>query len=187
MGDRGVANVISLKALVQAITSAISAAQSEVDRQQVTTLSEYFDDNLRPRVMRMRLPSLRPDDNGAEIIHAVPVLTLVSPSQLRIKEVEFQFRVAMGDISAHRDIDGHPTLDDFNSSFRVLSIDPAPGVFGRRRPTAKVSVKVESCDQSEGLARMIGELNKYHGEYKVDGENDAASPPNPKESNGSHT
>lgn len=168
------AGQISLKALVYAITGAVSAAQAEVERAQLLNLGRYFDDKRRPMMMKMRLPTLAaprqpssadqdPPAAGAEgQLIGVPLLTLVPQSQLRIKEVEFRFEVDLGDVSDKVEDPQPAVVDDMTGSYRVLTVDHGTRLLGRRRP-AKVVVKVEAAEPIEGVARLVNELNKYIG------------------------
>lgn len=159
------AGPISLKALVHAITSAVSEAQYEVERAQVTNLSRFFDENARPRMMRMRLPSSRPRAApGEEQVYGVPLLTLAPQSQLRITEAKFSFDVDLGDLSEPEGFDSGGMMDGFEAHTRILSVANAPRLLGGRRKPAKVIIKVEAVEQVEGVARIINELNKIHGE-----------------------
>ena len=173
------AGPISLKALVHAITSAVASAQAEIERSQIVSLGSFFNEDLTPKLMRMKLPSLKRGDDGKLVIHGVPLITLTTPSQLRIKEAVFRFEVELGDLS-DREQTSHTAFDDFVGGFRVIDIDPAPRLFGgRRRPPriARVVVKVEATEQTEGLARVIGHLNKLHGEHDADSSTDSPEGP----------
>ena len=161
---------MSLKALVHAITGAVASAQAEVERSQIVGLGSFFNEDLTPKLMRIRLPSMKPGDNGKPIVHAVPLITLMAPSQLRIKEAEFRFKVELGDLSDRNEVQ-QTTHEDFNSGYRVLSIDPAPRLLGGRSGKSRIAdvvIKVESAEQTEGLARLIGHLNNLHGEHDAD-------------------
>ena len=104
---------------------------------------------------------------------------LFRSAQLRIKEVEFQFDVDLGDLGESSE-SSVTVADDFLGSRREININPQPSLLGRRN-TSKVILKVEAVEQSEGLVRLIGELNKMHGRFPVvDGETDGGTPPTPE-------
>ncbi len=153
---------VSLKSLVEAMASAVAAAQAELSRSQIIDLGRYFEkDSNAPRLMKLQLPSLKPGDNGKLVTYGVPLLTLNSPAQLRIKTVDFEFEVDLGDLGEPESADV-TVAEDFGSNFRRLAINPQPSLLGRRNST-RVTLTVEAVEQSEGLARLIGELNKMHG------------------------
>ena len=171
---------VTLNSLIEALTGAVATAQAELARNQIVNLGRYFDpaDN-KPRVMKLTLPSMKPGDLGKDITYGVPLLSLHSPAQLRIKEVEFKFDVDLGDLGESSDT-SVTVADDFLGSRREININPQPSLLGRRN-TSKVILKVEAVEQSEGLVRLIGELNKMHGEFPVvDGESDGNNPPTPE-------
>jgi hypothetical protein len=171
---------ITLNALIEALTGAISIAQAELGRNQIIDIGRYFEVKTnRPRLLKVTVPSMKPGDNRKEVTFGVPLLTLHSPSQLRIKEVEFQFDTDLGDFDeeSERSV---TVAEDFFGSKRALNINPTPGLLGRKN-TTKVILKVEAADQSEGTSRLIGELNKMHGEILTGGsaQDDESTPPPP--------
>ena len=169
---------ITLNALIEALTGAVATAQAELGRFQIINLGRYFDpaDN-RPRLMKVTLPSLKPGDAGKEVTFGVPLLTLHSPAHLRIKEVEFQFDVDLGDLGESSD-SSVTVAENFFSSQRELNINPQPGLLGRKN-TTKIVMKIEAVEQSEGVSRLIGELNKMHGEVAPSSDQTGTKDPNP--------
>jgi len=170
---------ITLNALIEALTGAISVAQAELGRNQIINIGRYFEaETNRPRLLKVALPSMKPGDNGKEVTFGVPLLTLHSPAQLRIKEVEFQFDIDLGDFDEESE-QSVTVAEGFFGSQRALNINPTPGLLGRKN-TTKVIMKVEAVEQSEGTSRLIGELNKMHGEIPIsDGAHDNDTPVTP--------
>ena len=162
------ASPISLKSLVHAIASAVTSAQSDIEKSQLRQLASYFDEQRRPKMMKFRLPqgavggARTSDDAPDGHLVAAPLLTLVPQAQLRIKQVDIDFEVELGELSDPIEEDNVSTLDGFTSNYRVLKVDHAPSLFSRRKP-ARVQIKVEAVEPIEGTARLIGELNKLVG------------------------
>lgn len=159
------ADPISLKALVHAIVSAVGEAQYQVERAQVTNLSRFFDENQRPKLMTMRLPSSNPKaPPGEEQLFGVPLLTLAPQTQLRIAQARFEFEVDLGELGDVEALSSGSVIDGFEAHTQVLGVNHAPRLLGPRRRPAQVTIKLEAVDHVEGVARVLGELNKMHGE-----------------------
>ncbi len=166
----------TLRSLIQAVAAAIASAQQEVERQQILNLGSFFDKNLRPLLMKMRVPSLRHDaEPGEEDLLEIPLLTMLPHNPLRISEAQVEFDIELGGIEddgvldtagsvkAMQDADGTtPTM----KIRRVLTeaFNGAPSVRG---PKAHVVIKVCDAEVPEGLARLLTELNKMHGVSKA--------------------
>jgi hypothetical protein len=163
----------TLRALIQGIAGAIASAQQEVERQQILNIGGFFDKALRPLLMSMRLPSLRHDAApGEEDILDVPILTLVPLNPLRISEVQVEFDIELGGVEDDGTLESPETVkaltkDDTSPVPKVRRIltDAFNGSSAAKGPKAHVVVKVRDAEVPEGLARLLTELNKMHGQH----------------------
>ncbi|MBC7950371.1 MAG: DUF2589 domain-containing protein [Rhodospirillaceae bacterium] len=162
---------LSLHHLIQSIAGAVAEAQDKIQRFQISTVRQYFDENNRPVSVDVRLPSL---SQGAteedERMVRVPLLSLVSPRLLGIKDVEISFEVALNgqeeplrqgdqpDPSASAG-DGEPTAWPMESH-TPLSVDLGARRNGDAGSMARLTLRVESQPPSEGMARLIQHLDK---------------------------
>ncbi|WP_119677801.1 DUF2589 domain-containing protein [Indioceanicola profundi] len=171
---------LGLHHLIQAIASAVAEAQDKIHRFQIATVRDYFDEKNRPKSVDVRMPSLAADaEPGDEQIVRVPLLALVGPQLLSIKEAEISFEVGLtgiDDSPAEAPAKPNPgavgkddSAKDPNAGGqgwrgvgleRVLGVDVA-GAKGRGPgAVAKVTLKVESQPPSDGMARLIQHLDK---------------------------
>lgn len=180
---------ISLNDLVDAIANAVIDAQDRVERHQVALLQNYFDDDNRPLTLTLRVPSMR-DSAGllGEDELEVPLLALVGASRLAIKELEITTKVTLGDLESLAGggaapppgIPGKKTPEPSAIPERgaavtmrgeerrsALRLDLAATPNSSQQTSAKMRIKVEAQEPSEGIARLIVELNKRIRSYPV--------------------
>lgn len=92
---------LGLHHLIQAIAGAVAEAQDKIHRFQIATVRQYFDENNRPVSVDVRLPDPHPNaEPGDERIVRVPLLSLVGPQLLSIKEAEVSFEVGLTGVDA---------------------------------------------------------------------------------------
>lgn len=151
---------LTLHDLIQSIAGAVADAQDKVQRFQIATVRQYFDENNRPVSVDVRLPSLDidADPEDERLVH-VPLLSLVGPQLLNIKDVEIQFDVALNGLAdkAPSDKDGEATPEGAHKS---LSVDMGAPRDRGAGSMARVTLKVESQEPSDGMARLIQHLDK---------------------------
>jgi hypothetical protein len=163
---------LSLNHLIQAITGAITDAQDKIHRFQVATIGSYFDSNSRPVGVDIRLPSLSPSaEDGDERIVRVPLLSLVGPQLLSIKDVEISFDVNLTGVTDEEApaVPAPPEgslANDSSSDWPEKAIHKVLGVdLGAPRTSdvlsaAHVTLRVECRPPTEGMARLIQHLDK---------------------------
>lgn len=112
----------SLHQLITAISSAVIEAQDAIERHQLKSISQYFDEDGRPLSLKLMLPyaGARTDREDFDNV-SVPILSLVETNLLAISEFEADFEVEMGN------------LDDSGPA-------PASGLGPSQNPGAKVDV-----------------------------------------------
>lgn len=178
---------LGLHHLIQAIAGAVAEAQDKIHKFQLKTVGDYFDENFRPRSVPIVLPNLSPNaEEGSERQVLVPLLTLVAPQLLGIKEVQIEFDVALtavddedaaagkrgekGSSASANGAEGSTagagpnTPDKWRGGGleRVLGVDVGGGRGQGSGALAKVTLKVESMQQSDGMARLIQTLNSTY-------------------------
>lgn len=195
-GWTGMASRISLQGLVEALANAVIEAQHRMQQHQINNISRFFYEDNRPITVGIRTPSVHPDAEPAEDgtypedEHTIPLLPLITPNQLTIKEMEVQFEAELGEVTEdqppkrprrglvdrlksgrkHRDEeppesaqaeDGNHRGDWLQGAPRpVLSVGTEVSTGLRRAATAQITLKVESNEPPEGLARLIDRLVK---------------------------
>lgn len=160
----------SLHLLIQSIAGAVAEAQDKIQRFQVSTVREYFDDDNRPVCIEMRLPSTAPDAlHGEERVVRVPLLSLVGPRLLAVKDMEVAFDVGLTadqseapeSVPAAADAPGDQPSAWPREPHTILNVDLGARRNGEGGPLAHVTLKVETQPCSEGMARLLQNLNQY--------------------------
>lgn len=157
---------LSLHHLIESIAGAVADAQDKLHRFQISTIRQYFDSDNRPVSVDVRLPSLSPDaPEGEERMVRVPLLSLTDPRLLGIKDLEISFDVGLNgpeEIAEVQPADGDAPADAQGAVRRhkILNVDLAASRNRDAGATARVTLKVESQQPSEGMARLIQHLDK---------------------------
>lgn len=168
------AQSVELEALIDAVASAVIGAQDKIEVYQAGLLSQYLDPEHRPRVLEIRVPSTRADAKpGDEVTLHVPILSLVGATRLAISSMEVTMDVDLGDIHEvepeyeTQDGEGQPPL--VNSlgrppqPRRTMSVDMNSPRSQSRDALGKVTLKVAALEPTEGIHRLMLELNKRIG------------------------
>lgn len=173
------ATTITLNELVEAIARAVNEAQDRVEHYQTKLLGSYFDDDHRPEYFRVRVPSLREgasDEAEEELV--VPTLALVGATRLAIKQLEISTTVTIGDVADVVEEDAPKVRDGDDGGGG--SAAPSSRRSGRRRDvqldlgastrdptaaTAGLKITLEAGEPTEGLTRLMIELNKRIRSY----------------------
>jgi hypothetical protein len=176
-----VATTITLNELVEAIARAVNEAQDRVEHYQTKLLESYFDADHRPEYFRVRVPSLREgasDDAEEELV--VPTLALVGATRLAIKQLEISTTVTIGDVADFVEEDGAKARDGNDNDGGGGAAAPSSRRSGRRRDvqldlgastrdptaaTAGLKITLEAGEPTEGLTRLMIELNKRIRSY----------------------
>lgn len=176
------ADNVTLHDLVEALANAVVEAQDRVERYQTSNVQRYFDENNRPRRIGIVVPSIRSDaEPGDEDLLPVPLLALVNATRLAIKEVEVSMNVRLGSLTELTELTdpaekapetGNHNGQETGSKGRGWSRRPVEKALmldlGAPRaldsaPHAKVTLRVESQEPTEGMTRLLMELNKRIG------------------------
>ncbi len=162
------AESVSLKLLIEALAGAVISAQDRIEQYQIAKVGQYFDKNSnRPISVNIKLPNLSVDAKDEDEIEiSIPLLALVGNSQLHIKGMDVEFDV---DLSSFGEEDGN-TPDQSNLFDEIekqgwggLGKSRSIGVdwqSAREKKMARLSLRVEAQEPTEGMARLIQRLNK---------------------------
>ncbi len=169
------AGPISLHDLIETIANAVIEAQNRIEQHQISNLARYFDQDDRPTSVPLRLPNTSPNAGPDETdrLLLVPLLALVSPSQLKIKDVEVSFDVDLGEFSvpdapprppaAGDGAEAAPSADQAwhaAAPQKTLDVDMRSGVARDGEATARIVLRLEGQEPPEGLARLVHHLVK---------------------------
>lgn len=163
----------SLNTLIEAIAGAVVDAQDRIEQHQMSHLSDFFDEDNRPKSVVIRMPSMHPDaGEDDEDLYRAPILPLVSTNVLRIKDVEITFDADIGPL-----IEGDTPDDDSTSqpgwkgkpasSRPHLRVDPAAGGKEGKGGSVHVMIRVEGSEPTDGAARLMNHLSQTQGVFKT--------------------
>jgi len=153
----------SLNDLIEAIAGAVTDAQDRIEQHQMSHLSDFFDEDNRPKSVVIRMPSLHPNANeGDEDLYRAPILPLVSTNVLRIKDVEITFDADLGSL-----VDDEPTTGKPQPGKRALQVDTAVGAPNRKGGSVHVVLRVEGSEPTDGAARLMNHLAQTQGVFQT--------------------
>lgn len=168
---------ITLKDLLEALASAVIGAQDRIEQHQIASLGSYFDSDNRPKSVLMRLPSLHPGaEEGDEDYYRAPLLSLAPANPLRIREVEIDFDVQLGEIgeeqsaaAATGDGGDSDSAESWHSGAprKSVQIDMRAATKGALSSAVHVRVKVENTEITSGLAKLANHLTHTQGVFKT--------------------
>lgn len=170
------ATSITLKDLLEALASAVIGAQDRIERHQIAALGSYFDSDNRPKSVLMRLPSLHPGaEEGDEDYYRAPLLALTPTNPLRIREVEIDFDVQLGEIGEEEttvpaeDEGDNETTNGWRPGAprKTVQIDMRAPTKGTATSAVHVRVKVENTDITAGVAKLTNHLSQTQGVFKT--------------------
>jgi len=153
----------SFQQLIQSIAGAVAEAQDKIQRLQMSTVRQYFDEDNRPVCIDVRLP-VPSTVAGEERLVRVPLLSLVGARLLAVKDMEIAFEVGLNAQTSSTpsetcaqslDEQGWPT-----ECHKPLSVDLGVRRTGEGGPLARVTLRVETQPASEGMARLVQNLDK---------------------------
>ena len=164
-----------LPGLIEAMAGAVIDAQGRIEKQQLASLSEYFDEDNRPKSIVLRMPSMQP---GASIededLYRAPLLPMVSTNTLRIKDVEISFDADLGnlvEVQTRLPKDdgrkGPDWMPDKEPTRPVVQIDTAVSGGSRNTGSVHVVMRVEGSEPSDGVARLMTYLAQTQGVFQT--------------------
>ena len=165
-----------LPGLIEAMAGAVIDAQNCIEKQQLAHLSNYFDEDNRPKSIVLRMPSMQPgagvDD---EDLYRAPLLPMVSTNLLRIKDVEISFDADLGNLvevrkphAAEGDMPRGPGWTAGEEPPQtVVQIDTAIASGTRQTGSVRVVMRVEGSEPSDGVARLMTYLAQTQGVFQT--------------------
>ncbi|WP_150047310.1 DUF2589 domain-containing protein [Methylomonas rhizoryzae] len=160
------ADAVSLKDLIEALAGSVISAQDRIEQHQIAKLAQYFDaKSNRPISVNIKLPDLSVGaDEEDEVDISIPLLALVGCSTLSIKAMDVEFDVDLSDVGDPEDVQHPPSAQEGeNQTWHNLKPSKSIGVDWRAagsKKMARLSLKVEAQEPTEGMARLIQRLNK---------------------------
>lgn len=173
------ANPVSLNDLIEALAGAVIDAQDRIEQHQLSNLSNYFDEQNRPKSVLIRLPSQHPNAaEGDEDLYRAPLLPLVPSNMLKIKDVEISFDVDLGAIAdelgpsaaSEPAPKGSSWAEEMANLSKRVSVHTRAGVMGRRGGLLHVVMRVEGSEPSDGVSRLLNHLAQTQGVIKTTNE-----------------
>lgn len=146
----------TLADLIRGLQHSVNAALEMVETRNVELLGRYFSEDGKPLTKRLDI-----DDQTAV---EVPIISIVNPSTINLKEVDMDFSVQIksSDLRCKKPQGGFQAGDlqaDFNNGLKRSSLEI--GFDGPDKSSRmQVHIKFESKPIPEGLSRIIDEYNK---------------------------
>jgi len=145
--------------LLQAIHNSVLKAQELTEEQHIHQLRKYFDEEGKPIMQKILVPSLDPDHEPEEMVPIqVPLMSLLPPSAIKIKEMKVDFEIGLGKMNTN-EIDGLDNKETIQASLAV-DLGGSGGLFSKKQSKAKVSITFEGGDPSESFLRINDHLIK---------------------------
>lgn len=169
------ASNIRLNDLIEALAGAVIEAQDNIERHQIANLRSYFDDQMRPRSLVVRLPSIQPQaEPGSEDYYRAPLLPLVSANMLKIKDVEITFDADLGQLLEAPSEEPEKGKGSAKEAVKDAGEAPRKDIFvdmagSRQGKTGSIHVvlRVESADTTDGAGRLINHLAQTQGVFQT--------------------
>lgn len=182
---------VNLHSLLQTLHDAVIGAQEVTERQHIDQLLKYFEwpegegidseqpdqttaDQInhllakgKPKMIRIEVPNMHPDAPIGDMqTLQIPLMSLIPPSSLRIKNVVMEFKVALGELDSREDkrlLGQHMTTDVSKRDALRIDLGGVSGGFFTKKtqsPIAKVKIEFEAGEPSESFLRINDHLIK---------------------------
>lgn len=142
--------------LVRGLQHSVNAAMEMLEARNIELLGRYFDQKGNALTRRLRI--------GEDTAVDIPIISIVNPSAMNIKEVEMEFDIQINsaELKCKAAQDGFlvgNTGHTFNSGVERSSLAVS---FGGKKDmsTMHVKIKFQANPIPEGLARIIEEYDK---------------------------
>ncbi|WP_418983187.1 DUF2589 domain-containing protein [Alistipes sp.] len=142
--------------LIRGLQHSVNAAMEMLEARNIELLGRYFDKDGNAATRRLAIS----DDTAIDI----PIISIVNPSAINIKEVEMEFDVQIhaSELKRKAAQEGFRVGDeayDLNMGVERSSLEVSFG--GKKNlSTMNVKIKFESHPIPEGLSRIIEEFDK---------------------------
>jgi len=143
--------------LIRGLQYSVNAAMEMLEARNLELLSRYFTEDGHPRVRRLILDDKSTID--------VPVISIVNPSAMNLKEIEMEFNVKVNSVELQeklpqRGFIANETSEDLNISLERSNLQISFTEIADQKNTMKVKVKFESAQLADGMSRVIKEFDK---------------------------
>jgi len=143
--------------LIRGLQHSVNAAMEMLEARNLELLSRYFTEDGHPCVRRLML-----DDNSTI---DVPVISIVNPSAMNLKEIEMEFSVKVNSVELQeklpqRGFIANETNGDLSISMERSNLQISFTEITDQNNTMKVKIKFESAQLADGMSRMIKEFDK---------------------------
>ncbi len=153
----------ALSDLIRGLQHSVNAAMEMIETRNVELLGRYFTEDGVPLKRRIMVDEKTAVD--------VPLISIVNPSTVNIKEVEMEFNVNVVDVDLRQKEaqGGFLTGDkdvDFDNRLRRSKLEVS---FDGKNNQSKMHVKIkfESTPIPEGLSRVVDEYDKTIATFDV--------------------
>lgn len=156
----------TLDGLVRGLQNTVNAASEMLEARNLELLSRYFDENGVAKSRTLRITEHKAVD--------VPIITVVNPASLNLKEVEMDFTVKIDSIELQEKEDQYGFLNGEKSDSQALELNMARSMLGvsftgdSNSSNINVKVKFESAPIPEGMSRIIEEYDKVILPYETE-------------------
>ena len=143
--------------LIRGLQYSVNAAMEMLEARNLELLSRYFTEDGHPRFRRLML-----DDNTTV---DVPVISIVNPSNMSLKEIEMEFNVKVNSVELQeklpqRGFIANEANEDLNISLERSNLQISFTETADQKNTLKVKVKFESAQIADGMSRIIKQYDK---------------------------
>lgn len=153
----------TLSDLIRGLQHSVNAAMEMIETRNIELLARYFTKDGVPLKKRIRV-----DDKTAV---DVPLISIVNPSTVNIKEVEMDFNVNIIDV----DLKEKVAQEGFNTGEQKVSFDNRLkrskleiSFDGKNNHSSMhVKIKFEASPIPEGLSRIVDEYNKTIASFEL--------------------
>jgi hypothetical protein len=160
----------SLQDIIEAMAHAVIETQNRIEQHQIASLARFFDQDNKPLTVDLQLPNMSPKAGEGEKHRAVsvPLIALVHANQLKIKEMQFEFDVELGEFSIPIEEPSAEDADDGGAdqtwrgatARKGVGAKAGGGVAHEKGATARLLMKIEGQDPPEGVSRLIHHMIK---------------------------
>jgi len=142
--------------LVRGLQHSISAAMEMIESRNIEMLDRYFDTEGKPVSKQLIIN----DDTVLD----VPLISIVTPSSLNIKEVDLEFSVNINQTDLKKREPKTELLNNENHKFYPERVERSSLHVsfggGKKASTMNVKIKFEAVPVPEGVSRVITEYDK---------------------------
>lgn len=146
----------TLTSLVRGLQHAVNSAMDMLESRNVELLSRFFDEDGNPIIRQLKV-----DD---KTVVDIPIISIINPQALCIKEVELDFAVQVLNSPVKKrqnikgfQLDGKPEELETYLERSALEVTFSGS---KDQSTMNVKVKFESAPIPEGMSRVVEEFDK---------------------------